>query len=40
MNMEKHFIEESGPWYGITLSDLRAKQHTVGSKGVWEMSAW
>jgi phosphohistidine swiveling domain-containing protein len=35
MNMEKYFIEESGPWYVIPLSDLRAKQHTVGSKGVW-----
>ena len=35
MNMERYFIEESGPWYVIPLSDLRAKQHTVGSKGVW-----
>lgn len=35
MNIEKYFIEESGPWYVIPLSDLRAKQHTVGSKGVW-----
>lgn len=35
MNLEKYFIEESGPWYVVPLSDLRAKQHTVGSKGVW-----
>ncbi len=35
MNMDKYFIEELGPWYVIPLSDLRAKQHTVGSKGVW-----
>lgn len=35
MEIERFFIEESGPWYVIPLSDLRAKQHTVGSKGVW-----
>ena len=35
MNMERYFIEESGPWYVVPLSDLRAKQHTVGGKGVW-----
>ncbi len=35
MELERFFIEESGPWYVIPLSDLRAKQHTVGSKGVW-----
>jgi phosphohistidine swiveling domain-containing protein len=35
VDIERYFIEESGPWYVIPLSDLRAKQHTVGGKGVW-----
>jgi phosphohistidine swiveling domain-containing protein len=35
VEIERYFIEESGPWYVIPLADLRAKQHTVGSKGVW-----